>query len=154
MSSPSESFACRWRPSPRLLGAYAAAQALAWCALALLDIGPGLALSGLLLCLVHAGWTLPRHILLGHPRAWRALRLSASGWQLWREEGGWQSVRLGADSLALPWLIVLRVRVPGGLVTHSVCIPADALPSETHRRLRVRLKFDRSRWASPATDAV
>ena len=148
MSNPSDPFDCRWRPSPRLLGAYAAAQVLAWWALALLDIDPWFALSGLLLCLAHAGWTLPRHILLSHPQAWRALRLSASGWQLWREEGGWQSVRLCADSVALPWLIVLRVRLPGGLVTHSVCILADALPAETHRRLRLRLKFSRSRWVA------
>lgn len=148
MSNPSDPFDCHWRPSPRLLGAYAAAQALAWCALALLDIGPWLALSGLSLCLAHAGWTLPRHILLGHPRAWRALRLSASGWQLWREEGGWQPARLCGDSLALPWLIVLRVRLPGGLLTRSVCIPADSLPADTHRRLRLRLKFSRSRWVA------
>jgi toxin CptA len=150
VSSLTEHVDCRWRPSPRLLGAYVAAQALAWCALALLAISPWFALSGLALCLVHAAWTLPRKILLNHPRAWRALRLSASGWQLWREEGGWQAVQLRGDSIALPWLIVLRVRLPGGWSTHSVCIPADSLPADAHRRLRLRLKYSRARWVAPA----
>lgn len=79
----------------------------------------------------------------------QGLRQNADGWQLWSQRDGWQPVQLMADSLALPWLIVLRFRPAGAWLTRSICIPADSLAPELHRRLRVRLRFSRNRWTAP-----
>ena len=53
------------------------------------------------------------------------------------------------DSLALPLAVVLRFRLVGERRVRGLCIPRDALTREAHRRLRVRLKFSRRRWAAP-----
>ncbi|TBU95606.1 protein YgfX [Phytopseudomonas dryadis] len=147
MSNPSKQFECRWQPSRRLLEVYLCVQALALLTLFLVDLPAWLLLLALSACAAHAGWVLPRHILLRSPRAWRGLRCDAEGWQILRDDAGWQSVSLQPDSMALPWLVVLRFRLPGRRWTHSVCVPADAMPRDLHRRLRVRLKFSRQRWA-------
>lgn len=90
-----------------------------------------------------------RQVLLRGSRAFRGLRHDEQGWQLWSAGSGWQAVQLRPDSLALPWLIVLRVRLPGRWRIFGCCIPADALGADSHRRLRVRLRFSRRRWAAP-----
>lgn len=149
MSSRSDPFECRWRPSIRLLAVYLAAQSLAVLALLLAVIPLYLTLLGLLACALHAGFVLPRWILLRAESSMQGLRQNADGWQLWNERDGWQSVQLMADSLALPWLIVLRFRLAGSWLPRSICIPADSLAPELHRRLRVRLRFSRSRWTAP-----
>ncbi len=147
MSSPSESFECRWQASRGLLAAYGLTQALAWLALWLLAIPSWVSLGGLLLCLVHAACVLPRAILLSHPRAFKALRHGREGWQVWSGQGGWQAVEVAPDSLVLPLMVVLRVRLLHGerpdWRTRSVCIARDALAPDVHRRLRVRLRFAR-----------
>lgn len=149
MFSPSNRFECRWHASRQLLAAYLLAQLLALGALFLLDIPLWASLSGTLLCLVHAAWVLPRHILLTHPRAFSGLRRDADGWQLWSKAGGWQDVQLRPDSLALPLIVVLRFRLRGQGRVRSICVPRDAQAADVHRRLRVRLKFSRRRWAAP-----
>ncbi|UTW07041.1 protein YgfX [Pseudomonas benzenivorans] len=149
MSSPSEGFECRWRPSRQLLLCYGLIQALALLALLLVELPPwgyGLVVG---LCLAHALWVLPRHILLSAPEAFRALRCDAEGWQLWSEAKGWQAIQLRPDSLALPLIVVLRFRLAGEWRVRGLCIPRDALAHHLHRRLRVRLKFSRRRWAAP-----
>ena len=113
MSSPSNSFECRWQASRLLLAAYLLAQLFALGALFLLAIPLWASLPGALCCLVHGVWALPRQILLTHPRAFRGLRRDADGWQLWNQAQGWQAVQLRPDSLALPLIVVLRYRVPG-----------------------------------------
>lgn len=150
MSSPSDGFECRWRPSRGLLAAYLLILALALLALLLADLPSAARLAGILLCGLHAVWILPRQLLLRSPSAVRGLRRTASGWQLFSPAQGWQAVRLLPDSLALPGLIVLRYRRPGRWFSQSLCIPRDALPADQHRRLRVRLKFSRNRWAQPS----
>ncbi|KHO65065.1 protein YgfX [Pseudomonas flexibilis] len=150
MSSPSESFECHWRPSRLLLATYLLSLALALAALLLAALPAWAQLTGVFLCGLHALWTLPRHLLLRSPTAVTALRRDASGWHLFSTAHGWQAVRLLPDSLALPWLIVLRYRRPGRGFSQGLCIPRDALPSDQHRRLRVRLKFSRNRWADPS----
>lgn len=102
-----------------------------------------------LMVLTHALWGLPRHILLSSPHAFRGLRRSVEGWQLWSEAGGWQPVQLRPDSIAQPFVVVLRFRLPGGRLDQGLCIPRDAMSREQHRRLRLRLKFSRRRWAEP-----
>ena len=67
----------------------------------------------------------------------------------------WQASRLlltlylAALGLALPLAVVLRFRLVGERRVRSLCIPRDALTRDAHRRLRVRLKFSRRRWAAP-----
>ncbi|UQY35570.1 hypothetical protein K8U54_03495 [Pseudomonas fulva] len=146
MSSPSKRFECHWRPSRRLLEIYLCAQALALLTLLLVEIGFWARLLGLLACGCHAAWVLPRHVLLTHPAVFNRLRHDDDGWQVQRGGGPWQPVTLQADSMALPWLVIVRFRLPGRPFTYSLCIPADAMSADMHRRLRVRLKFSRQRW--------
>lgn len=149
MSSPSKLFHCRWHASRRLLATYLAALGLALFSLVLLDAPFAWRGLGMLICLAHAAWHLPRSLLLSHPHAWRALRRDAGGWALWNPAKGWQAVQLLPDSMALPGLVLLRFRLPGQLWPRSLCLPADTLGADEHRRLRVRLKFSRRRWAAP-----
>ena len=147
MSSPSNRFECRWQASRLLLAAYLLAQLFALGALLSLDL-PYSSL-GVLVCLAHAAWVLPRHVLLTHRSSVRGLRRDESGWQLWSAARGWHGVQLRPDSLALPLIVVLRYRVPGQWWVRSICVPADSQAADLHRRLRVRLKFSRRRWLAP-----
>ena len=149
MSSPSNTFECRWHASRQLLAAYLLAQAFAMGALFLLSIPLWASLLGVLACALHGLWVLPRQILLNHPQAFCGLRRDADGWQLWNQAQGWQAVQLRPDSLALPLIVVLRFRLRGEWRVRSVCVPRDAQAADLHRRLRVRLKFSRRRWAAP-----
>ncbi|NWE69678.1 hypothetical protein HX857_13310 [Pseudomonas gingeri] len=149
MFSPSNTFECRWQASRLLLAAYLGALGLALSSFSLLEIPLWASLSGVLLCLLHGAWVVPRRIRLDHPSAFTGLRRDERGWQLWSRVTGWQPVRLQRDSLALPWLVVLRFRRPGDWWPRSICVPRDALAADSHRRLRVRLKFSRRRWAAP-----
>ena len=147
MSSPSNVFECRWQASRLLLAAYLLAQLFALGALVLIDV-PYSSL-GLLLCLAHAAWVVPRSILLTHRSSIRGLRRDADGWQLFSAERGWHCVQLRPDSLALPLIVVLRYRVKGEWAVRTICVPNDAQVADVHRRLRVRLKFSRRRWLAP-----
>ncbi|MDD1138529.1 hypothetical protein M5G22_13325 [Pseudomonas sp. TNT2022 ID233] len=149
MSSPSNTFECRWHASRQLLAAYLLAQAFALGSLFLLSISFWAALLGAFACFVHAAWVLPRQILLSHPTAFCGLRRDTDGWQLWNKADGWQAVQLRPDSLALPLIVVLRFRLGGERRVRSICVPRDAQAADLHRRLRVRLKFSRRRWAAP-----
>lgn len=149
MSSLSKVFECRWRASRQLLAVYLAAQVCALGALVFAQIPLWARLLGLLLCLAHAAWVLPRQILLSNSTAFCGLRHDADGWQLWNAQKGWQAAQLRPDSLALPLAVVLRFRLAGEWRVRGLCIPRDALAPEVHRRLRVRLKFTRRRWAAP-----
>ena len=154
MSSLHDRFECRWQPSRWLLAAYLSAQLLALSALYLLDIPTWALLGGVLLCIVHGFWVIPSRILLSRPSAFTALRRDADGWQLWNQQNGWQAVQLRRDSMALPLLVVLRFRLAGkggsgSRWVRGLCIPRDAMAPDAHRRLRVRLKFSRRRWAAP-----
>ncbi|TDF81716.1 protein YgfX [Pseudomonas sp. H9] len=148
MSSPSEQFVCRWQGSTTLLAAYLASQLLALLALSLLQVPVWQQVMGMTLCLLHAGWVIPRRILLSHPCAVSGLRRDRDGWQVFSRAQGWQPVQLRPDSLALPGLIVLRYRRPGRFCSEGLTITHDALEPVQHRRLRVRLKFSRRRWAA------
>lgn len=149
MSSPSNHFECRWHACGQLLAAYLAAQLLALIAICLLSIPAWACLLGVLLCLAHGAWVLPRHVRLTHPGAMTRLRHDADGWQLWSRDKGWQAVQLRRDSLALPLLVLVRYRLAGERRVRAVCIPGAALAPDQHRRLRVRLKFSRRRWLAP-----
>jgi len=132
-----------------LLAAYLLAQAFALGSLFLLSIPFWVFLLGAFACLANAAWVLPRHILLSHPKAFCGLRRDADGWQLWNRADGWQAVQLRPDSLALPLIVVLRFRLRGEWRVRSICVPRDSQAADLHRRLRVRLKLSRRRWAAP-----
>ena len=149
MSSPSKHFECHWQASRLLLTLYLAALGLALFALLVIDLPAWAAALGVLACVVHAAWTLPRQILLRHPSAFTGLRRDEEGWQLFSARNGWQPVQLRPDSLALPLAVILHFRLVGERRVRGLCIPRDALTREAHRRLRVRLKFSRRRWAAP-----
>ena len=147
MSSRTEPFECHWRPSRRLLALYLGVSGLALLALSLADLPFWARLAGLLLCAGHAWRTLPRHLLLRDPRAFTALRHDDHGWQLHSAAEGWVAVQLLPGSLVLPAAVLLQFRRPGQRLARSLCVPADSLDAEPHRRLRVRLKFARTRRA-------
>ncbi|CEL28016.1 protein YgfX [Pseudomonas sp. A1230] len=149
MFSPSNTFECRWHASRQLLAAYLLAQAFALGALFVFSIPLWASLLGAFVCLLHGFWVLPRQILLSHPKAMRGLRRDGDGWQLWNQADGWQAVQLRPDSLALPLIVVLRFRLRGEWRVRSICVPRDSQATDLHRRLRVRLKFSRRRWAAP-----
>ncbi|MGN0927326.1 protein YgfX [Ectopseudomonas mendocina] len=153
MSNPSDVFESRWQPSRWLLRLYLSVLALALLAPWLADIPLWLKLLSPLPCLAHAAWVLPRHILLTAPQAITGLRRDALGWHLYSAANGWHAVQLRPDSLALPLAVVLRYRVPGQRIGRGLCIALDALAPEQHRRLRLRLRFSRRRWAEPGVSA-
>jgi toxin CptA len=131
-----------------LLAGYLALLALALLAVWLAAIPLWASLTASLLCWVHAFWVLPRFILLNRQDCFVGLRHSPSGWELQQLDGQWQSVQLCRDSLALPVAVILRFRLPSQRFARGLCIPADAMDASAHRRLRVRLKFSRNRWAA------
>ncbi|MDQ3201582.1 MAG: hypothetical protein M3Q94_05345 [Pseudomonadota bacterium] len=149
MSSPSNTFECRWHASRQLLAVYLLAQLFALGSLFLLSIPVWASVLGIFICLAHGAWTLPRQIRLTHPKAFMGLRRDADGWQLWNKACGWRPVQLRPDSLALPLMVVLRFRLQGERRTRSICVPRDSQAADLHRRLRVRLTFSRRRWAAP-----
>ncbi|MDD5444334.1 MAG: hypothetical protein PHH99_12995, partial [Pseudomonas fluorescens] len=124
MSSPSNRFECRWQASRLLLAAYLLAQLFALGALLVVDLP--FSSVGILVCLAHAAWVLPRHILLTHRSSIRGLRRDEDGWQLFSHERGWHSVQLRPDSLALPLIVVLRYRAQGEWRVRSICVPMDS----------------------------
>jgi toxin CptA len=132
-----------------LLAAYLSAQAFAMGSLCLLSIPLWASLLGACVCALHGFWVLPRQILLNHPKAFCGLRRDGDGWQVWNQADGWQAVQLRPDSLALPLIVVLRFRLRGEWRVRSICVPRDSQAADLHRRLRVRLKFSRRRWAAP-----
>jgi toxin CptA len=149
VSSPNNAFECRWHASRQLLAAYLLAQLFALGALCLLAIPFWISLPAAVCCLAQAAWVLPRQILLTHPQAFRGLRRDADGWQVWNQAHGWQAVQLRRDSLALPLIVVLRFRLRGERRVRAICVPRDSQAPDVHRRLRVRLRFSRRRWAAP-----
>lgn len=150
MSNPSSrTFECRWRGSAPLLALYVSVLLLAIVTLLVLPVPLWLQVTGLLLCLLHAAWVVPSRILLWRDSSWRGMRHDRHGWSLWSRRLGWQPIQLLPDSLALPLVVVLRFKVPGEWFARGLCIPRGAMSVEQHRRLRLRLKFSRRRWAAP-----
>lgn len=151
MSSRTEPFLCHWRPSRRLLALYLGLLGL--LALAGLSSSLPLTVLSLLLglALLHAGWLLSRTLLPGGRYATGSLRHDAEGWWLRSGGEGWQPIQLRPGTLVLPALVVLQYRQPGQWFDRALCLPADSLDTEAHRRLRVRLRFARaSQPARPA----
>jgi toxin CptA len=148
-SHSSQAFEFRWHASGALLALYLLMVMLAVITLLLLPVPSWLSVLGLLLCALHAAWVIPSHVLLCRGCSWLGLRHDQHGWSLRSREGGWQPVQLLPDSIALPLVVVLRFKLPGDCFSQGLCIPRGAMAPEQHRRLRLRLKFSRRRWAAP-----
>ncbi len=69
-------------------------------------------------------------------------------WKLYNRTGDWCEGRLLADTLVLPWLIILHFACPGhgrfSQGRRTVVLAPDSLPASEHRRLRVRLRVEGS----------
>lgn len=141
-------FECHWQASRLLLGLYLLVLGLALAGIGLSAAPLSLKIPLWMFGAAHAAWVLPRSVLLSSSAAWRGLRHDDGGWSLWSKRTGWQPIQLRPDSLTLPIAVVLRFRLPGQRLTRGICIARDALPAGEHRRLRVRLKFSRNRWAA------
>ena len=146
MSAAIESFECHWQASPRLLWLYALVLLAALLALACSPLPLWLQVMGVCSLIGHAFWVVPRRLSLSHASAFSGLRHDRQGWQLFSRRQGWQAVQLCPQSVVLPWLVLLQVRVPGRLGYRHVLIADDSLERQQHRRLRVRLRFSRNRF--------
>ena len=94
--------------------------------------------------------SLDRHVLMVHAGAALALELTAERECAVRTRGGaWLHGRVMPSSYVLPWLVVLHLEVPGRLTARKLVLLPDAIAADTHRRLRVRL-----RWAKYGDDDV
>lgn len=94
--------------------------------------------------------SLDRHVLMLHAGAALALELTAERECAVRTRGGeWLRGRIIPSSYVLPWLVVLHLEMPGRLATRKLVLLPDAIGADTHRRLRVHL-----RWAKYGDDDV
>ena len=150
MSNPSNPlFECSWQASGPLLSLYLAVLSLVYVTLLLIPAPLWFKASLFIFGLLHAVWVIPTHILLSRRSSCRALRHEEHGWSLWTRGSGWQPVQLRPDSIALPLVVILHYRVSGSWLARAICIPRGAMSADQHRRLRLRLKFSRRRWAEP-----
>lgn len=140
MSNRREVFECHWRPSRRLQWLWGGCLLVALGALASSGLGyvEKIILSTLLVLHSYLSWR--KDVCFLTAQAPRALRLSASGWHI-LQGGHWHSVRIQASSVVHPLLIVVHYRAETHSFSRSLCLPADSLDADTHRRLRVRLRF-------------
>ena len=132
-----------WQPSYRLSWVALVVLTLACIAVLLAAISGWLKLSILTVLVAQAIWQGVHMLHAELPDKRTGVRLTAQGWQLWNAQAGWQRVQLGAGSIALPTLVLLRYKHPRQLFYRSAVIAADSLTHDEHRQLRVRLKFSR-----------
>lgn len=98
--------------------------------------------------LVYCGWIWPRQVSLRHAQSITGLRFDSHGWHLLRRDGSETGANLQPDTFVSAFLTVVRLREPGRLFPVSVILPADSASEDSLRRLRLRLRFSRQRWAA------
>ncbi len=130
--------------SLRLAGALAAMHAAA-AGVVLNAAWPwALGLLGALVLLVHAAWAIRRHALGLASASITNVRLAGEGeCELQRLSGERVRGRVDGSSFVLPWMIVLRVAVPGRRRLYSAALLRDAMRTDDFRRLRTRLRWSR-----------
>lgn len=138
----------RRQPS-RFLGVLVVLFSVLACA-ALLRSGlhPLLATACMLVVVCYGMWVWPRQVSLRHAQSVTALRFDSQGWHVMRRDGSEAGARLLADTFVSAFLTVVRLREPGRWWPVSVILPADAATDDALRRLRLRLRFSRQRWAA------
>ena len=100
----------------------------------------------LLVC-SYAPWIWPRQISLQHPHSVTGLRFDSDGWHILRRDGSEAAAQLLADTYVSAMLTVVRLREQGRWRAVLVVLASDAASEESLRRLRLRLRFSRQRWA-------
>lgn len=100
----------------------------------------------LLVC-SYALWIWPRQISLQHPHSVTGLRFDSDGWHILRRDGSEVAAQLLADTYVSALLTVVRLREQGRWRAVLVVLASDAASEESLRRLRLRLRFSRQRWA-------
>lgn len=93
-------------------------------------------------------WVWPRQVSLRHADSVTGLRFDSQGWHVLRRDGTEEGARLLADTYVSALLTVVRLRQSGRWLPISVILPADAADEDSLRRLRLRLRFGRQRWAA------
>ena len=148
MYSPSDTLLLRRQPS-RWLGALLILLTLLGCVALYQSAMPALpALVCGLLLWFHCLWIWPRQVSLRHADSVTGLRFDQEGWHVLRRDGSEAGARLQADTFVSALLTVVRLREPGRLLPVSVILPADAATEDSLRRLRLRLRGSRPRWAA------
>lgn len=148
MSSPTDFLMLQRRPSRYLGAGVLLITSLALVALfrsALPVVGVGLCMTAVL---VYCWWLWPRQVSLRHAQSVTGLRFDSHGWHLLRRDGSEAGADLQPDTFVSAFLTVVRLREPGRLMPVSVILPADSAPEDALRRLRLRLRFSRQRWAA------
>lgn len=134
--------ACFWQPSRLLLQARMLAGFLAICAVTASGLSAEVSGGLVALCTVWLAGQYGQLRARPHPRHRRGLRHDRlRGWQLWRPDTGWRSVRVLSGSLVSHRLMVIRYRYPGRLRSIRLAVPFDVLDADAHRRMRVHLRF-------------
>lgn len=146
LSLNDQAFFCFWQPSLRLSKLVLLVLLLACLAVLLSALAWPLKSAALFVLVVQISFHAQRIQQQQLPCKRMGLRHGAQGWQLWNARHGWRPIQLRADSMATPTLVLLRYRCAQQWFYRSAVIPADSLPQDSHRRLRVRLKFSRQRW--------
>lgn len=148
MYSPTDTLLLQRQPS-RWLGALMILLTVLGC-LALYQSALSLlpAVLGAVVLWVYCLWVWPRQVSLRHADSVTGLRFDSEGWHVLRRDGSEMNARLLADTYVSALLTVVRLRQSGRWLPVSVILPADAADEDSLRRLRLRLRFSRQRWAA------
>lgn len=106
------------------------------------------AMPAMLALLASCCWLWPRQVSLRHAHSVTGLRFDSQGWHVLRRDGSETSAHLLGDTFVSALLTVVRLREAGRWWSLSVVLPADAASEDALRRLRLRLRFSRQRWAA------
>ena len=148
MSSPTDFLMLNRQPSRFLGGLLLVTSILAITALyrsSLPGLHAGLCAAAVL---VYCWWVWPRQISLRHAQSVTGLRFDRHGWHVLRRDGSEAGASLQPDTFVSAFLVVVRLREPGRWLPVSVILPADSASEDALRRLRLRLRFSRHRWAA------
>ena len=148
MSSQSDYLLLKRQPSRVLGGLIVLITALAITGLyrsGLPDLQAALCMT---LLLLYCWWVWPRQVSLRHACSVTGLRFDSHGWHVLRRDGSEAGASLQGDTFVSAFLTVVRLREPGRWLPVSVILPVDAASEDSLRRLRLRLRFSRQRWAA------
>lgn len=135
-------------PSYRLAGLLVAAHAGVAAAIACIDAAAPVRLGLAFVLAVSCSVAVWRSALLKGQGAIVALELGEEGAiHVQRRDGTWQGARLLRSTFVTPALTVLNLRMDGRRGTRYVVLMPDSAAEEAYRRMRVRLLWDRSRYA-------
>lgn len=148
MYNPTDTLLLQRQPS-RWLGGLVILLTMLGCAALYRSALPALPASLCALLLwMYCAWIWPRQVSLRHADSVTGLRFDSEGWHVLRRDGSERGARLLADTYVSALLTVVRLRQPGRWLPISVILPADAAAEDSLRRLRLRLRFSRQRWAA------